>query len=88
MQAIVTKYLGPTTFKGGRISAKCNARKIIVDWDQALNPAGNHLAAAKALATSLGWDYGEWIAGDLPDGASVFVCNAPNEDKFSVEKVS
>jgi hypothetical protein len=84
MQAIVTKYIGPTNTRGGRIKASCQARSIIAPWNHALNPYANHLAAAKALATKLAWPYGEWIAGELPSGQSVFVCNCANADRFTV----
>ena len=32
MQAIVTKYLGPTTYRGSRIVARCQAKKITVPY--------------------------------------------------------
>lgn len=51
-----------------------------------LNPAGNHVAAAKALATELGWNYGRWVGGD-PDGSSVFVCDSKfNGEALTVER--
>jgi len=49
MQAIITKYLCPTNFKGSRITAKCDAMRITLSWDHALNPEENHIAAAAAL---------------------------------------
>jgi hypothetical protein len=75
MQAIITKYLGPTNFRGSRIKASCQAKSVTMSWDHALNPSSNHLAAAIKLATLLRWDYGVWVAGDLPDGSTVFCCH-------------
>jgi len=71
MQAIVTKFLGPTNTRPSRIKATCQARSITLSWEHAWNPMGNHRAAAQALATQLGW-HGRWIEGDLPDGSSVW----------------
>ena len=54
-QAIVTKYHGPTNVRGSRISARCDAGRIMVSYDYALNIGDNHKAAAQALADKLGW---------------------------------
>lgn len=70
MQAIVTKFLGPTNFKGARVKAACEAGQIVVSWDDALNVDENHDAAAHALAHKLGWDvapYGKLVGGTLPE---------------------
>ena len=86
MQAITTKYIGPANVRGSRIKATAAAGSITLHWDDALNSDDNHKAAARALATKLGWDYGEWIAGVTKDGASVWVCNTLNAaDKFTVQ---
>lgn len=78
MQAIVTKYLGPTDHRGSRVVAKCQAGKLTLGWDDALDSDDNHRAAAMALVKRLGWDapcYGTWVRGSLPDGCGdVFVC--------------
>ena len=85
MQAIRTKYLGPTNFKGSRIVASCQAKRRITSWDDSLNATANHVAAAKALATELGWNYGQWTGGELPDGSSVFVCDSKaNDERFTI----
>ena len=68
MQAITTKYIGPTNYKPGRIKATCQAAKITVSWDHALSMEANHDMAALALRVHLGWS-GTWIAGALPDGS-------------------
>lgn len=61
MQAITTKYLGPTNFRGGRIKAQAWAGSITVSWDHALDTDGNHDAAALALVRKLGWDKADRI---------------------------
>ena len=55
-QAITTRYLVPTNHRGSRIVAKCDAGRLVVSWDHALNTTENHAAAARALAGELGWD--------------------------------
>ena len=56
MQAIRTRYHGPSNVRGSRISAKCEAGSIIVGYNHALSTDGNHAAAAAALVRKLGWD--------------------------------
>ncbi len=72
MQAIQTYFIGPTNFRGSRVVAKTADGRVTLNWDHALNPAGNHRAAARALADRFGWS-GEWVRGGLADGSSVFV---------------
>lgn len=55
LQAIKTKYLGPTNFRGSRVKAVCDAGARTFDWDDALNVDDNHKKAATKLAASLGW---------------------------------
>jgi len=73
LQAIVTKYHGPTNYKGSRITARADAGRIIVHYDHALNIDENHKAAAKALAERLGWKeaigYPALAGGALPGNA-------------------
>lgn len=54
-QAIVTKFLGPTNFRGSRVKATCQARSLTVAWDDAKDVDANHTQAARALADALGW---------------------------------
>jgi len=56
MQAILTKYLGPTDHHGARVKAVCDAGALTLSWDDALDTTANHDAAAAALARKLGWD--------------------------------
>jgi hypothetical protein len=73
LQAIVTKYHGPTNCKGSRISAKADAGRVIVHYDHALNLDENHKAAAQALVERLGWTeangYPALAGGALPGNA-------------------
>ena len=72
MQAIVTKYIGPTNSRGSRVKATCQAGSITVGWDDGLDQDDNHDAAAVALARKLGWtgpSYGKMARGALPSGA-------------------
>jgi hypothetical protein len=88
MQAIQTKYLGPTNGHGARIKATCQAKSITLSWDHALNATDNHTLAAKALATKMGWNYGLWVGGSLPDGKhDCFVCVERNDQAFTVNGI-
>jgi hypothetical protein len=55
MQAIRTRYHGPTNTRGSRISATCQAGRITVAYDHGLSESGNHRAAAMALREKLNW---------------------------------
>jgi hypothetical protein len=73
LQAIVTKYHGPTNHKGSRISARADAGRIMMSYDHALGISENHAAAAQALAERLGWTvakgYPALAGGALPGNA-------------------
>lgn len=85
MQAITTKYIGPTDHKGSRIIVKCQATRITVAWDDALGVDENHLRAAERLARKLGWD-GTWHGGSLPDGTgNVYVLASIATFAFTLE---
>lgn len=67
IQAIETKYLGPTNEKQGRIKAHCDAGSKTTIWNHSLDQYQNHYYAAKALATKLGWEgHGQLHGGSLP----------------------
>jgi len=78
MQAIITKYLGPTNVRGSRIKATCAAGSLTVSYDDALGSDGNHRAVAEALCVKLGWVsspnnlYSSLCQGQLPNGDNVF----------------
>ena len=76
MQAIRTKFVGPTDFHDARVSATCQAKRITVTWNQTQGVDENHVAAARELARRLGWDqppYGKLVSGWLPDGSGCHV---------------
>ena len=88
MQAITTRYIGPTNNRGSRVKAKCWAGSITVSWDHALGTEQNHDAAAIALVQKLGWHYADrthnrdpgafMYRGELPFGTGnvyVFPCD-------------
>lgn len=81
LQAITTKYLGPTNTRGARIKATCDAGSLTVHWDYALNPSRNHAAAAQALAEKLGWT-GRYVGG--ADTRSGYVFVDADSDGFAV----
>jgi hypothetical protein len=87
MQAITTKYLGATNFRGSRIKATCQAGSITVAWDDALDVDANHVKAAKALADKLDWDtttYGSMYYGALPDNTGYAFVFAGRSNQFAV----
>jgi hypothetical protein len=82
-QAIITKWLGPTNFKPGRIKATADAGSLTMSWDHGLNADANHRKAAEALRNKLGWNtefYGTLEGGGLPGntGCAFVFCRAPN----------
>ena len=56
MQAIKTKYLGATNYRGARIKATCEADKITIPWSYDLGTEANHDSARKALQLKLAKD--------------------------------
>jgi len=81
MQAIVTKFLGPTNARPARIVATCDAKRIVVSKEYGRDENGHddHEAAAMKLANLLGWG-GKWCKGGLPGRNSdcVFVWVKPS----------
>lgn len=58
---IETKFLGPTDYKGSRVSAVCKrdsdkAYRATIDWSHALDSSGNHQAAAEAVMAKMAAD--------------------------------
>lgn len=86
MQAIQTKYLAPTNFKGPRVVAKCDAGKVTVSWDYESDVVTNHVKAAKALRDILDHRNGggsvwscKFVCGALPDGTFAHVYTGDDE---------
>jgi hypothetical protein len=74
MQAILTRFLGPTDTKGPRIKATCACGSAFFTYDHASNSAENHARAARGLAIRNNWLNGDETdsytleGGDMPDG--------------------
>jgi hypothetical protein len=73
MQAITTRFLGPTNSHDARIVAKCQAKRITVLWNDDIGIEENHRAAVAALVRHLGWQDRAWHLGGLPGGGYVAV---------------
>lgn len=71
-KAILTKYIGPTDFKGSRIKASCFGGSLTVRYASELSLDQNHALAAEKLLKKMGWDF-ETVAGVLPSGEYCFV---------------
>jgi hypothetical protein len=54
-QAITTKYLAPTNFKGARIKAQCDAASLTLPYPHEHNGSEAHRHVAEALAEKLDW---------------------------------
>jgi hypothetical protein len=85
MQAIITKFLCPTNFRGSRYQAKCEAMTVTVAADHALNAEENHLAVCAELCRRMdarnlakyGSKAAQWTkpkaSGQIPSGEYVHV---------------
>lgn len=81
MQAIITKYHGPTDAHGSRITAtSASGLRVTVGYDDALSSQAAHRQAAEALQKKLKWS-GRLIGGGLKDGYAFVVlpssCKCP-----------
>jgi len=79
MQAIQTRYFGPTNSRGSRIKATAAAGSITIPYPHELSGQAVHRAAAEALAHKLGWNaehYGQLLGGQLADSTYAFVFNS------------
>lgn len=77
MQAIETKFLGPTDSNyNNRIKATAAAGSIIIDWDDNHSIEDNHKYAAEMLCNKFNWPWVEHlIGGQLKSGSYVWVYN-------------
>lgn len=93
MIIIQTAYIGPSNYRGSRVSAKTMDNKpstgkpdrITIGYDSAIDSVQAHRKAALALAQREGWD-GEWsFVGDYPRG--YLWARIPNRpaDNFTIE---
>lgn len=72
MQAIITRYHGPTNTRGARVSAQATAGRVSIPYHYELSGENVHRAAAQALCDKFGWK-GEFVTGGLPNGDYVHV---------------
>ena len=78
MQAITTKYFGPTNHRGSRIKAECEAGQLTVGYYDAklgeVRGDDAHQRAAYLLLKKLGWD-DRWdlATGTLKNGYEAHV---------------
>lgn len=79
MQAILTKYIGPTNSRGARIHARIKNNfsnkfeTITLSYDHGRSERDNHAAAAMALARRIMDAGNNWTCGELPNGGYAFV---------------
>lgn len=76
MQAITTVYKCPTDTHGARILVRCQAARMYVAWNDAVDVEENHDRAAKAMCKRMGWTrklYGNLVRGGLLTGEYVYV---------------
>lgn len=67
-QAIITKFLGPTSHRPARITATADAGSVTVAWEAGRPVEWNHQNAAMALVTRLGWSRAGWQGGGFKNG--------------------
>ena len=67
MQAIKTKYLPATNYKGSRIKAECCAGSVIISYKYDMNTVDLHRLAAMKLIDKLGWGNPILHTGKLKD---------------------
>lgn len=76
MQAILTKYHGPTEHcLTGRISARCSGGSVSIPASRFLTEH-MHVEAARQLCVKLGWvhdGYTRMVSGCLPNGTYAHV---------------
>jgi len=83
LQAIITKYIGPTNTRPGRVKATAEAGSVTVEWEHGLSIDGNHARAAKALRDKFNWQ-GRMVGGHLPQKNPHHMCFVFDND-FAVE---
>lgn len=68
LNAIQTRFLGPTNFRGSRVKAYCQGDSVTVEWRHELNSAENHKRALETLIKKMDWHDWLWAAGWSADG--------------------
>ena len=67
MQAIKTRYLPPTNFRGSRIKAECYAGSITIPYNYSYTSEDLHRFAAFELLAKLEWNPSVLHTGELKD---------------------
>ena len=70
MKAITTKYHGPTTTRGSKISASDkDGNRVYISYDYALNSEDAHRKAAVALCSTMNWSGADtMVCGSIKNG--------------------
>lgn len=76
MQAIVTKYLGPTNRRGARVKAtSASGQSVTIPYSSELPDELAHRQAAEALCRKLKWDnVQKLVSGGLKSGFAFVFC--------------
>lgn len=74
-RGIETKFLAPTTHRGGRIKARTvnGDSSVTIPFKSAMEATDNHRAAADELAAKLEWDVGHWVVINTRGGGMTWV---------------
>jgi hypothetical protein len=77
-RAIECKYIGPTNFRGSRISVKFSdgyGIRIVKNWDSSLSPDENYMEAAKEfiVRTKMGIAFPIELVGGSTRNGAIFV---------------
>lgn len=87
MQAITTKYLGPTNTKPSRIVGRAGGVCVTMSPSDSTRMLHEdiHSACAKAVAEKLGWS-GHWVGCWVKPIGWIWISVEGNGDTFTVEK--
>jgi hypothetical protein len=83
MQAITTKYIGPSNTRGSRIKAEtAQGETLTIDCAGSISEEENHISAARSLAERLNW-HGSFVGDRIKGARMVFVWD--NDDyRFTI----
>lgn len=70
-QAITLKYVPSTDTKGSRISASCDAGRVMCGWEARYNSDTNYALATLKLVKKLGWKGHYTLAGTTKGAVAV-----------------
>ena len=84
MQAIKTKFIGPTNTRGARIKASCEAGEVTIPYPYGLDVIAAHRSAARALLDKiasdcerihqLAGDHWRWADEEMATGSILGPC--------------